>query len=174
MEKRLILFSGGVESTAMLNLAGPNDIILSVDMPYAVGVSYSETNAEKIVNMLGFELTKAKVSINHPIKSFAHQINLLMPIANFMCLADPEITEIWFGRGKQDERHPQAETYLQAWRVLQPNVPWNYPLISFSKKEIWESIPDDIRPYVNSCIFQTNCGQCPKCKEFEERIILEC
>jgi 7-cyano-7-deazaguanine synthase in queuosine biosynthesis len=174
MSKRLIFFSGGVESTAMLNLANPNDIILTVDMPYKPGISYNKDNVENIAGMLGFEITKAKISLDYPIKNFAHQINLLMPLANFLCLGDEEINEVWFGRSNQDGRHPQAETYLKAWKLLQPNVPWNYPLINFSKKEIWNMIPEDIQPFVSSCVFQHNCGHCPKCQEFKERIILEC
>lgn len=170
MGKRLIFFSGGVESTAMLTMAGPCDIILTVNMPYKIGISYHEQNVEKIANMLGHDLTKSAIALDYPIKNFTHQINLLMPLANFMCISDSEIDEIWFGRSNQDDRHPQAIKYLEAWNLLQPNIPWNHPLIKYSKQELWAMIPDDIKPLVSSCIYQNNCGQCPKCEEFKERV----
>ena len=172
MAKRLIFLSGGVESTAMLTQANYNDIIVIVNI--YIGVSNSAThhqNTEKIANALGYEVTFCDVKISEKSKEFVHQINFIMPMANIMCINDPEISEVWYGRNKNDSRHAQAEKAIAAWNILQPNVPWLHPLFHLNKYETWALIPDDIKPLVSSCIFHNNCGKCFKCEEFIEHVV---
>ena len=40
------------------------------------------------------------------------------------------------------------------------------PICGWTKKQMWEYISDDIKPYVTSCVTGDSCGKCNKCEEF--------
>lgn len=172
---RLIFFSGGVESTAMLCEADPMDKVITVGPTYPYGVAtYKKETLEQIAQLLGFEINYAQIKL--PIEpepySFVHQYATFIAVAHLWVVKDPTITEIWAGRNSAEVPVVRDPTnfktqQLTAWHTMHPDIPWNHPLEHMTKREHWLSIPDNIKPLVSSCIFHRACGTCPKCHEIK-------
>lgn len=178
MARRLIFFSGGVESTALLPFANYNDILLTVDILVDNNICHSinKTNCEKIAYSFGFDLTHVCVNIPKTIKvdRFIHQINIFNGIAHNMCCADSTITHVWHGLNNLEPKSHAIDDYnkcITSWKVLQPNVYLEFPLGKYTKQQQWDSIPWDIKHLVSSCVTHNNCGICKKCIEVKDSII---
>lgn len=168
---KLILFSGGVESTALLDNATKEDIILCISSIFPKSLTtYNKDNVEKICNHYGLTPTYATININYvpSIFTFTHQMTEFITICNLMCHKNTDITEIWCGRNSSEPNN-NIKDYINKqmilWNMLQENVEFKHPLDYLSKQEQYELIPKEIRKYVSSCIHHSNCGQCNKCKE---------
>lgn len=172
---RLILFSGGVESTALMTLSKPNDIVFVIrpadarDKQTALTYKQSSINAicefyNVVIHYGEFLLPQIPTKTSH-----IHQMKLFIGMAHLMVCRYPEITEVWCGRNC-DEPSPaiasMIDQHMEAWSVLNPQVPFLHPLDHLSKVEQMAMIPKEIRRYVSSCITHNNCGHCYKCKEY--------
>lgn len=172
--KRLIFFSGGVESTYMLTQAGYNDTIVIVDTNIflsPIPPTFHPTNAEKIVKSFGYDPIYFSSKIKQSSREFIHQYHVFLAAANFFCLGDTEISEVWTGLNKDMLVHESWSKILNAFHILHPTVSWVAPFDHMTKLEQWNKIPEDIKPLVSTCIYHTNCGTCTKCQEFQELII---
>lgn len=48
----------------------------------------------------------------------------------------------------------------------------SFPLVKFTKRELWNSLPNGLRYLIHFCEFSDKpCGQCPSCKRFEREIM---
>lgn len=185
MGQRLILFSGGVESTAMLTIANPNDIIVVINQKYSLPPkhvqyqTYHPTNAKLIAKHFGFEVYFCSFEISYvgnPFTVFMHQINVFHSILNILCVGDPNITEVWCGlRADEFLNNPDSKAlYLKivkSFKILQPNISFKFPLDHLTKQQQWDMIPDSIKPLVSSCLTHNACGFCKKCVEFNTHIV---
>lgn len=168
---RLILFSGGVESTLLLCEADPMDTVVTIEPTYPYGMAtYRKDTTEKIAQALGFEIKYARVHI--PIEPepyhFVHQIRTFVSVANLWCAKDTRIKEVWLGRSRDDR--PARQNMYDAWSLLHPDVKFHRPFEHLSKREQWDQIPDNIKPLVSSCFFHKNCGVCDKCVEVKKML----
>jgi len=168
---RLILFSGGVESTALLTLAKSDDILLTIEPTFPNDLpSYSAPKIDAIAEYYGLKIRYCKVEI--PIEPkpfrFVHQMRIFVSLANLWVAKDWAITEVWCGRNVKepnDNLRPLIDQMMNAWNVLQPRVPFQHPLDHLSKRQQWDMIPADVKPLVSSCMYHQMCGTCRKCME---------
>lgn len=168
---RLILFSGGVESTALITQSLPGDVILTIKPTYPNDLaSYRQETAERIAAMYGHEVHYAGATI--PLEPlpyrFVHQMRVFVSVANLWVAKDASITEVWCGRNAKEPGPalaPFIDQMMAAWSVLHPGVPFLHPLDHLSKREQWDLIPLEVRPLVSTCMFHRMCGTCKKCLE---------
>jgi 7-cyano-7-deazaguanine synthase in queuosine biosynthesis len=171
---RLILFSGGVESTALLTIAEKQDILLLSDLPFKnYQTGYDRAKCEQIADYFGNRIVFYECSMPDDGNKWQHQIHWLMTAAHLYVNSRDDITEVWHGRSQDENRKMSShkvDTYSkheEAWRILNPKIKLFKPLEFLSKKQQWNLIPDDVKPLVNSCIYNNKCGTCSKCKEFK-------
>lgn len=168
---KLILFSGGVESTALLTQANHDDIALVIDPVYANDmVTYRKHTMEQIAKAYGLNVVYVNFQLPEFQDSvFVHQMSTFISVCNLMVQRNPQITEVWCGRNvlepTQDIRE-FIEKNMAGWNTLHPDIPFNHPLEHLTKKQQWDLIPENIRPLVSSCIYHKFCGRCYKCKEW--------
>jgi 7-cyano-7-deazaguanine synthase in queuosine biosynthesis len=171
---RLILFSGGVESTALLTIAEKQDILLLSDLPFAkYQTGYDKSKCEQIADYFGNRIIFYECCMPDDGEKWQHQIHWLMTAAHLYVNSRDDITEVWHGRSQDENRKMSSQkidTYArheEAWRILNPKIKLFKPLEFLSKKQQWNLIPDEVKPLVNSCIYNNECGTCHKCKEFK-------
>lgn len=168
----LILFSGGVESTALLSKVSSNDLIITVKQPYANSLETYSEHGTKILKY--YALEREFISFNIPSKPlFVHQLKYFIPIASLIWQTVP-FKEIWIGRNVEDKTQEVLELVdiLQTGlNSLAPGVIINHPLDYLTKQEQWNIIPKELRPLVISCIYKNKCGRCYKCKEKNSLIL---
>ena len=175
---KLIFFSGGVESTALLNDADPmEDVLVTVLPTFPRDIVTSKLqSAQAIAQRFGFTVNYAQIQM--PVEpepyNFVHQMRTFVSVANLWVAKDTAITEVWCGKNAAEPEsalRPFIEQMMAAWAILQPTVPFRYPLDHLSKRDQWESIPIDVRSMVSSCVTYNNCGKCYKCAEVQKLII---
>lgn len=171
--RRLIFFSGGVESTAYLSLADKTDILLVMNPVYPDDfATYNPNSIASISTYYGMQVqyVGAKVHIDPPKSDFVNQRHPFFSLAHLWVEKDKSISEVWTGR-HLGEPGPDAydETYRleSAWKILHPNVPWIRPLSNLTKLQQWMMIPKGVKKYVSTCIKHSSCGLCFKCIEFD-------
>lgn len=172
--RRLILFSGGVESTALLTIANSNDILLICDIPrkdFGGGLDWEK--CRRIARYFGNETIEFKFPTKIEGKQWMHQINWFIFSCHMIAESRGDISEIWWGIRYNDginlpERRHIFEKCMCAWKILQPTINFISPLESLSKTKQWQMIPNEIKRYVNWCNTNNNCGVCKKCLEFKE------
>ena len=98
---RLIFFSGGVESTALLCHAGPNDTVITMNHWYPHEVkTYDHTTVEKNAAHFGFRINYVDIKIPTLPGLYGrdHQIASFISVAHLWVAKDKSIKEIWSGR----------------------------------------------------------------------------
>lgn len=169
---RLILFSGGVESTAMLTLASKSDIVTTVrDTSEKMYTTHHSDSVEAITKSFGLDLhyTDLRIPLAHERTSL-YQLLTFINLAGLWVTRFPRITEVWYGITKDEPCTTMRSTFdhcVGVWNAQHPKVPLKFPLSHLSKQEIWDMIPEGIQPLVSNCIFESKCGQCRKCIELK-------
>lgn len=183
--KRLILFSGGVESTALLTIKQETDVVITIE-----DTSPGETptfNRQAVLNIAhAFNTEVQFCTIFTPYerpktmdtKYWVYQLWPFLAVASAWCAKDPSITELWYGGeyGGVDLLYDPWKKYVQlhdGWNIMHPTVPIVFPLEAYTKEQHWELIPDHVKPLVRTCILNVhpekdeNCGKCRKCLELK-------
>ena len=96
---RLILFSGGVESTALLTKASKDDIVMTIrDTSPNHYHTYHPNRIEEVARAMKVQIqyTDIKIPIEKS-KGFVYQLWTFIPIAIMWASRFPEINEIWYG-----------------------------------------------------------------------------
>lgn len=169
MSERLILFSGGVESTAMLTMADPKrDVVLTVRDYGEPDPLFEELAVARICGNLGFSVNFAYMNCGtaREPSTFTYQLFALMAAASMWVSKRPEITEVWHGMHSGGPNANIKEAYyrtIHGWAVLHPKVHFYSPLDHETKAEQWARISDKIRPFVRNCLHGNACGACRKC-----------
>ena len=200
VKSAVVLFSGGVESTATLEWASHQnyDVLLCVhSMWHDMEVSGSRElnpNVEKICEYYNVPLYT--YTHTDPLNDFSydgiqkinyvhssyHWLNTAMNIA----ARYPKMKEFLWGvncginkPGDGGDYHflPRSWQFAIAFDQYTNNMGRTdqqklYPPVAhMTKKQMWESIPDEVKPLVQSCgdplKYDGNspCGKCYKCKE---------
>lgn len=174
---RLILFSGGVESTAMLTLADSiQDKLLTVFPTYPAGIpTFNESNLKSIALHYGFTpiFAQIKLPLEPEPYNFVHQLHTFFSISHLWVEKDQSIREVWYGLNNTDlkpNNEPIYKRLMSAWDMLHPDTKFRFPLSYRSKKQQWDLIDTEIKPLVTTCITHNNCGTCSKCLEFTKLV----
>lgn len=171
MTKRLIFFSGGVESTALLTFASKEDIIAIVPpISTRFMASVKQEKALKILAYFGLRPSYPKFEI--PIEASAigsiPMIWICGCISIMWCRCDTDITDVWVGTNSGDvglHNQDYHNKFLDVFPQLLESAKISAPLFHLSKRQQWDMIPTHVRPYVHSCFQQHPCGVCRKCLE---------
>ena len=179
MNRRLILFSGGVESTALLTLADKKDLLLTCNSPRKdiVQSGLDIAKCRVIASIFNNELIEFKLPTQIDGKQWIHQINWLIFACHIIAESRGDISEVWWGM-HYDESHKvknypisrrnTLEKCMTAWNILQPKIKFLIPLEFENKTKQWQRIPKNVQKLVNWCFYNNNCGKCPKCLEFNK------
>lgn len=179
--KRLILFSGGVESTALVTIKQDTDVVITIeDTSTGERPSFHRPAILNIAEQLHFSVQFCSFTLPcvRNRMHFAYQLWSFACVAALWLTKDPAITEVWYGLNKSsipehDIHHPRKRfAQLEAgWNAWHPTIPLQFPLKDYTKIEQWKMIPDHIKPLVRTCVHNiyperdVNCGHCHKCEE---------
>jgi 7-cyano-7-deazaguanine synthase in queuosine biosynthesis len=175
MTKKLILFSGGVESTALLTIAAPDDILITINKVFSNSTpSFQKEFVDKVALYFGKQTNYCTVEIPSNTQVFVHQIQYFFSVASLWVAKDPSITEVW--NGTRNDEIPKNQNLFdrvtQSWDIMFPNVKFTSPLGHLTKQGHWNLIPEEIRPSVKSCTHAgAICCCCQKCLEHKRLII---
>ena len=177
---KLILFSGGVESTALLSIAEKEDLLLVCEFPFKkYQTGYDLEKCQKLADHYGNQLLVYQCEMPDDGEKWVHQIHWLMFAAHLYINSRPDITSVWYGKTSEEsirfteQKNAIYKKHEDAWSILNPTVKFQRPLMFLSKKQQWKMIPDEIKSLVNSCVYNNDCGKCHKCKEFKRDVLGE-
>jgi len=188
--KRLILFSGGVESTALLTIKSTEDVVITIE-----DTSPGETatfNKQAVLNIAAAMQCDVKFcTVFTPYERprtndqthWVYQLWPFLAVASAWCAKDPSISTIWYGYSlPQDESDGTDSLYApwkkyaqlyDGWNIMHPTVSIVFPTKEYTKLQHWEMIPDHVKPLVRTCLKNVhpdkdeNCGTCRKCLELK-------
>ena len=169
--KRLILFSGGIESTAMMVIKDEADVVITIEdespneMP-----TFKRYAVDSISKVMNFDVNYCKIQIpsERPTEHFVYQLWTFVSIASLWVNRDTSIKEVWYGLNSNEPYQPcmeQFERIVKGWEAMHPNVKLVFPLRAMTREQQWRIIPDNIKLLVRNCMFNKNCRQCRKCVE---------
>jgi|688.fasta_scaffold19208_2 7-cyano-7-deazaguanine synthase in queuosine biosynthesis len=180
----LLMFSGGLDSTGVFYKLIKEKRKLHVHHLYLVNKENRQkaedvavkSVCEYMKNLGNFYYSESIHEYPCYNDSFMWDSDLYNFIAGTICLSLKTIKEVAIGRTKTDssrrvdERAKRGTTIFESFGTNAKKV---YPLIDLTKKEIYESMPEDLRNLTWSCrtpIYYVNgdikeCGKCKACKE---------
>ena len=178
-ESILIMLSGGVESSALLQLAVNNDYIVEcVHATWDNKTAMEHKQAKEICKI--FEVPYSNIILN--AEEFNSKERTLKPIkdsprwAAALLLTAPvgDYDEIWFG-SFLGETTPGATGPAGAEILLRSagcNAKVTSPLYQMKKIDQWKMLRPDVRSLITSCNEIKSdgdlpCGECEKCQEWK-------
>jgi 3'-phosphoadenosine 5'-phosphosulfate sulfotransferase (PAPS reductase)/FAD synthetase len=193
----VVMFSGGVESVALLNwLKKRNENVVALHSIFPNPESQANKLRENVVEICN--LLKTPLIIHeHPTYSpnpyfgesedYFHSSKHWILACCTAALKYPQVKKFYWGvnsgileYGDGGDYHflPRAWEFQIAFEFfgrimngLDHDQKMYPPLSGWTKKKMWESIPDNIKPLVVSCSYPTDdlqpCNVCYKCKEYQ-------
>jgi len=186
----VILFSGGVESTALVQYA-----LDSGFFPYCVSYKLSQNQVShqnkmiEICNRYNVPLQIMDLRMCAPNQfGYTRKTHPWWAIAgSIAAISMPNLAYVWVGansglREVNDDGGDALPMYgeaistiNQSSKMVKGNVITTMPLSRLTKLEQWEMIPDKIKPLVVTCemmskaeeMNQESCGTCKKCVELK-------
>jgi 7-cyano-7-deazaguanine synthase in queuosine biosynthesis len=164
MERRLIFFSGGLDSTALLTMSTPDDIIVTiVDVPDQKYNWFHDVDVEKVKKIAKHfnrfiyfnPVHIPHVEIEQGVG--VDQTNVFFSVANnWARIKGKSLKEVWWGVYDLEYQNNVVNQKLRndwfkAWEILHPNIKFHNPLGSSTKVEAWKMIPDEVKPLVTPC-----------------------
>jgi 7-cyano-7-deazaguanine synthase in queuosine biosynthesis len=169
---RLILFSGGVESTALLTKASKDDIVMTIrDTSPDDYYTYHPNRIEEVARAMKVQIQYTDLKIPIHKKQFVYQLWTFIPVAIMWVSRFPEINEIWYGLNNMEpsvSAKDDFEKCIKIWKIAFPQINLRFPLRRFSKEQQWSMIPKHIRPLITTCLNNNFCGTCRKCIELKK------
>jgi len=194
--KRLFLFSGGVESTRLIMDVNDTDLVITFagweaepgGSNRAVETSYNRNHVDEIIKRFNIknhryiQMPNLNVIRNEYYTPLhRHQISHFTPLLiTFLSIYQNQFNEVRRGGCLEDLPRSVDNTMKEVyWRQtlamkIINNVPMTAPLCHIMKREQFMTIPEDVRPYVQTCneLLRANapagtpaCGECFKCEE---------
>ena len=176
---RLILFSGGVESTAILSsMANDTDFVITFTKEnWALKNSWVNVEAVKriiaklkIKNHLFYDIPPPPSLDLYNEKIPRHQVDVIFPFVLYFLRVNPQISEVYYGNNSEDipkqieKGHGNMydewfDIFSIGWELTPGSTAKDYkrrinvlhPLGKLTKKDHWMLIPDEVKPDVYSC-----------------------
>ena len=189
-ERVVIMMSGGVESTALIQHALDNDLTPICHSYIGFGnIEPHVAHIKAITEIYGVDLftcsTSAGADFSEDVSRGDSTTGYWWAAYGAMCaVAYPEINQFWVGGNSgvrevgdiKNDPDPVA-MYGKGFAVIQQassmvggNAVAYMPLWRLTKKQQWDMIPKEIQPHVTTCEWQYGkqdpCGECSKCTEF--------
>lgn len=162
---RLILFSGGVESVAIVHtLSAMEDVLLYVTPPpWMLVFSNSARVPAEILN-------RKLLECRAPSNLASHQAEWLFPLAASY-VKKYGFSEVWYGLHAGEintqEKSDMYEKAKTAFDAECQGVSISWPLYHLTKREQFALLTDELKRSVVSCRTASNCGYCRKCLELK-------
>ncbi|WP_456460806.1 7-cyano-7-deazaguanine synthase [Reichenbachiella sp.] len=200
--KILCMFSGGVDSTGVLHELVTNEkykshslIIHHIHIWNRENRAMAELAAVKsILNYYKKEASFIFSQSTFDTRGFAvlksNRFPMDMDVCAFtasqICAARPDVQYVAMGRTKTDvesgsenfqKRMQRAQAIFKSSLSLEQHKPAEYifPVVNFTKREIWDFLPEDVRVATWWCrrpIYEEElakpCGKCSTCQEMQE------
>lgn len=182
----LALLSGGIDSVAMTYLLlkqGERLHIHHVEIENQENRTLAENIAVnktldyfRSVGLDNFEYTTNKVSSPTINGKFLYDSDTTNFIAGFICDANPKITQVAMGINKEDMRVIPSPRIKRGNDLLQlfAKVEKLYPIKDYSKKDLYELLPQELKDIVWSCrtpkyegVYAKPCYQCYTCGQMK-------
>lgn len=175
----LLMFSGGLDSTGCFYKLLMEKKILHVHHMHLINREnrhVAENVATKKIceymkNIGDFQYSESKHEYPCYNNSFIWDSDLYNFIAGTMCLSLPTIKEVALGRTKTDSGvgiDKRAERGTKIFESFKTSAKKIYPLINYTKREVYDMLPEDLRSLTWSCrtpIYDgENIKKCKKCK----------
>jgi len=176
---RLLMFSGGVESTALLTTLDPNN-------DYALTVTHECNEPTMAFPTADLNLVK-KILAHYKFHRFIHvhlkhnymtgmyegeyQRVWLFPAAIMIAGKLPEVKELVFGYHADEVFNSEVyDRWCAAFSLMYPDKKVNDYLRHKTKSEHWDMIDDAVKPYVVSCYVEAagyphDPSTCHSCEE---------
>lgn len=170
----LILFSGGVESTALLTKAKKDDIVMTIrDTSPDDHYTYHPNRIEEIAKAMNVKIHYTDLKIPIKKEDFVYQLWTFIPISIMWASRFPSIKEVWYGLNNTEPSSTPVvqdsfDRCVRMWKTTFPNVSLKFPLRHLSKEQQWQIIPKHVQPLITTCLYNTFCGNCRKCLELKK------
>ena len=183
MKKILIMFSGGVESTALLQHA--TDLEHDVSL---VHVIHNNKSAKELSACKGIVSTFPHAKL-HSVELIKHSFDNLYgnpyrDVATWLGVAiamvgRADFDEVWYGTHNLDSTGKIADMDI-AWYsmmdILELNTRLESPLTTKSKLDQYQMLSSKVKQRIVSCavipkgVWNEPCGECNKCMEFKHYV----
>ena len=179
-ERKLLLLSGGVESTAILTTLDPTVDVAVVVSHNVNGKPWPVPNNDyELVKKIAFHyrfyhLIKYDINYNHMTGidvTNGRQRFSLISAALSLCYRMPAIREILTGFHSDEYEDPGfLEDANKVFNTMFPYIKIHAPLKHLTKAQQWDMIADEVKPYVRSCYITNeddhDPSTCEKCIDF--------
>jgi 7-cyano-7-deazaguanine synthase in queuosine biosynthesis len=131
---------------------------------------------------MGFDFDYSSSEIGVPAygKRFMFDTDSLNFFAGYICSVNPQIVKVAMGMNASDNNHSLEDRRKRADTILAAftEVKKIYPVLNMSKREIYDSLPDNLKNKFWSCrrpvYTEKNiapCGKCDTCVKLREQDI---
>lgn len=182
------MYSGGLDSLGMIYK-------LLTDAEYQVHVHHihnrniehrDQAEAETVTIALAelramgfaFDYSESEIGVPSYRRKFMYDTDSINFFAGYVCSVNPKISKIAMGMNAGDFNHSLQERRRRADAILAAftEVKKIYPVLDKSKKEIYASLPDQLRdkfwscrtPVYNETVIEP-CGRCNTCNQLQEQ-----
>jgi 7-cyano-7-deazaguanine synthase in queuosine biosynthesis len=183
MKKILIMFSGGVESTALLQHALDQEHETTLVHVVHNNNTYKELSACKgivsytpAVKLHSVELRKD--SFDDAFQKQYRDVAIWLGVA-IAIVARGDFDEVWYGNHNKDNvsKVPKMETaWYQMMEILELTTLLVSPLRIKSKLDQYQMLTPEVKQCIVSCkaipkgAWNDPCGKCIKCQEFKQYV----
>lgn len=183
----LATLSGGIDSVAMCYLLlkqGEKLHIHHVEIDNEENRTHAENVAvKKVLNyfnsvgLTNYQYTSSKISCPTFNGHFLFDSDAYNLFAGFICSTDKKITQVAVGTNKEDLHLTASDRVKRSNSLLQlfANVEKIYPIKDYSKKDLYELLPQELKDSFWSCrtpVYKDNyakpCDRCQTCYKMKK------
>jgi 7-cyano-7-deazaguanine synthase in queuosine biosynthesis len=181
------MLSGGIDSVAMVYLLlkqGERLYIHHVEIDNEENRSVVENVAVKnvlayfdSVGLTNYEYSSSKLSCPTINNKFLYDSDVTNLFAGFICNANPKIKSVAMGVNKEDMRNVGSVRIDRANKLLKlfADVEKLYPIKDYSKKDLYDLLPQELKDTFWSCrtpVYENNiakpCNSCFTCGQMKQ------
>jgi len=181
---KLLLFSGGVESTAALTTLNPaKDVALVVTHCMNGKPFPSPNNDWELVKKIAYHykfyhLIKYDLNYNYMIGIDGgggygwHQRYGIIGALFTLLPRMPEVTEVMSGFHAEETQGSEWFNVTEKLKIFFPHISFTIPHENMTKGELWNIIDDEVKPYIRTCYATPenspthNPDTCVECQEY--------